>query len=98
TRAPTTSSGRRTREARRASWNWPRPISRLAHYDRSIVVDVGECRAGHHQAAGLLEEPIAVVLVEQGLRARDLRELGKPHRAGIVLRAVDAVGVRGDGR
>src|SRR6185436_19308784 len=62
-----------------------------------IVIDVGARRPGDHQIAELLEESVAVVPGEEGLSVRAfLHALGSENRAGIVLAAVEAVGVGGD--
>src|SRR6185503_10332109 len=70
----------------------------LGYEDRPVVVDVGARRAGSHQVAERAEKSVAVVLRKQCLCvASALHAVRRQHRAGVVLRAVDTVGVRGDG-
>ena len=64
------------------------------------VVDVGPGRAGDEAVAQHLEEAVAVVVVEHGLRVAALgagarQRVGREDGAGDVLGAVDAVGVGG---
>src|SRR5262245_8945342 len=70
-------------------------------YDAEIV-DVGAGGAGDDEVAQRAEIAVAVVVVEEGARLEffpggALRRVGREHRAGIVLGAVDAVGVAGEG-
>src|SRR6185503_2180371 len=49
------------------------------------------------EVAELLEESVAVVPGEEGFAVGLLHALGRQDRAGVVLAAVDAVGIGGDG-
>ena len=101
--APMTSS--RRSEAGRAA-RQPRFARRTdafdsGYQDRAEVVDVGQRRTGDDQIAEHGEEPVAVVVGKRRLGVRDRarrRARANPasERAGVVLGAVDAVGVAGE--
>jgi len=75
-----------------------RPLPRSPHHDHPVVVHVGPRGPRDHERAQRREEPIAVVVREEGLGGesgvmRACERIGREHCPGVVLAAVDAVGV-----
>ena len=79
-----------------------RPVWLAGDQDGAEIVDVGQGRSGDDLVAQRLEEAVAVVVgearawVEPQSRAARARVSGANDRAGVVLGAVDAVGVAGE--
>ena len=76
--------------------------SGLAQQDRAKIVDVGERRAGSYEVFELFEEAITVIVFEGRLRVdaqvySSCERIRGDDRAGIVLAAIDAIGIGGDG-
>src|SRR4051794_39370326 len=71
---------------------------RSNHQDGAEVVDIGQRRPGRDEVAGGGEHCIGVVVVEPGasVEAAARQRVGGDERAGVVLAAVDAVGVAGE--
>jgi hypothetical protein len=70
----------------------------MQHQNGSEVVDVGQRRAGHDQVVQRREKPVSVIVgearfgIETGAPRPD-QGIGADERAGVVLGAVDSVGV-----
>src|SRR4051812_19422451 len=74
----------------------------LRNQNGAKVVDVGEGWSAYDQVAQRLEKTVAIIIVQHGARAqtdavRACQAVRRPHGAGVVLRAVDAIGIAGDG-
>ena len=68
--------------------------------ERPKVVHIGAGRAADDQIAQRREEAVAVIVFQQRLGAQSERcgvrdRIGAVQRAGVVFRAVDAVGIAG---
>ncbi len=76
-------------------------VVRLDQY-RAEVVDVGQGGSGDHEIAEPLEKSVGVIVAKTSLRvdaerAGAMQRVGRDERSGIIFRAVDAVGIGGDG-
>src|SRR5580704_3190553 len=80
----------------------PRCLASAKDQDGAEIVYIGEGWPGHHQISNRRKETVTIVAGEPGPgryagRGRADKAVGADERARVVLRAVDSIGVRGEG-